>query len=52
MYPPILNCGYRNDKIVFDWIEYEPSIEDERRWTRNQRQRGENAFLRQESASI
>ncbi|KAJ0819093.1 hypothetical protein HanRHA438_CPg0863471 (chloroplast) [Helianthus annuus] len=28
MYPTILNCGYRNDKIVFDCIEYEPPIED------------------------
>lgn len=33
MYPPILNCRYRNDKIVFDWTKYEPpiDIEDERR---------------------
>ncbi|KVI06851.1 hypothetical protein Ccrd_014794 [Cynara cardunculus var. scolymus] len=31
MYPPILNFGYINDKIVFDWIKYEPPIEDERR---------------------
>lgn len=30
MYRPILNCRYRNDKIVFDWTEYEPPIEDER----------------------
>ena len=38
MYPPILNCGYRNDKIVFDWTEYEPPIEDERRYTRNHKE--------------
>lgn len=38
MYPPILNCGYRNDKIVFDWTEYEPPIEDERRYTRNRKE--------------
>jgi hypothetical protein len=38
MYPPILNCGYRNDKIVFDWTEYEPPIEDARRYTRNHKE--------------
>lgn len=29
MYPPILNCGYRNDKIVFDCTKYEPPIDIE-----------------------
>lgn len=49
MYPPILNCRYRNDKIFFDWTEYEPPIDIEQKI---QRQRGENTFSIQELASI
>lgn len=28
IYPSILNCGYRNDKIIFDWTKYGFPIED------------------------
>lgn len=28
IYPSILNCGYRNDKIIFDWTKYGSPIEE------------------------
>lgn len=31
IYLSILNCGYRNDRIVFDWTKCGSPIEDERR---------------------
>lgn len=27
IYPAILNCGYRNDRIISDWTRYRSPIE-------------------------
>jgi len=31
IYPSILNCGYRNDRIISDWTKYGSPDRDERR---------------------